>query len=332
MPDTVQVGSARAERGEKVWGELPVPEAQREALRPPWVVVVHGAADGPTVYIGSGTHGDELNSIEATRRTALELDPRSVHGTVILVPVHNRASFDARARRAPADDKDLDYCYPGREDGSPTEVLARVLFDGAITRADYALDLHTATRGGWNLAHALVAPHTPEAAERAQELAQVFGTRVIVRLERPAPGAHLGDAMGWDLDHNLFVQASARGIPSTIIEFGEGGRLEPDQVELGRRGIRNVLAHLGVLEARAEPQPAAFVAREARAIRCATQGLLHMAVRAGDRVGRGQLLARVVSFPDQVEEIRTDADGVVVRVSTDGVIARNDRVVVLAVT
>ena len=329
MPDIIRIGSAAANKGEKVWGEIPVPAAYVDQIKSPRVVLVNGTSDGPIVYIGAGTHGDEFNSIEAVRRAAISLDPGSVRGAVVFVPTHNRAAFEARRRHTPADDKDLDYCYPGDQSGSPTEVLAHLLFHEAIMKAGYALDLHTAARGGWNLFHAMTAPNTPEASAQAQDLAHMFGARVIVTLEAPAKG-HVGERMGWNLDHSLFVQASASNIPCPILELGEGGRLDADLVERGIRGITNVLAGLGVLDAIPTPHPAPFVAREAVAIRCTKRGFLYLTVQAGDRLQKGQLVARVVSFPDETEEIRSPCDGVVVRETTEGVVLPNDRVVVLA--
>ena len=331
MKSTLSIGTATAGPGQKVWGEIPIADAYGAQLEPPRVVVVNGTGDGPTIYIGAGAHGDEYNAIEAVRRAALDLDPGALRGQVIFVPTQNSAAFRARTRHSPADDKDIDSCYPGRSDGSATEALADLLFQQAVTKADYLLDLHTATRAGWNLTHALVAPEPAATAPQARALAAAFGCKVIVMLES-APGAHLGQKMGWNLDHNLFVQAAKRGIPATIIEFGEGGRLEPDQVEIGYRGIRQVLGSLQMLDLlddrRSGPsQP--FIARESIAVRPATQGLLDLLIHPGERVTRGQVIARVISFPDEVEEVRSGVNGVMIRVATEGVVTPNDRVAVI---
>ena len=102
-------------------------------------------------------------------------------------------------------------------------------------------------------------------------------------------------------------------------------------MDLGIRGITNVLAGLGVLNVIPAPRPPPFVAREMVAIRCAKHGFLYLVVRAGERVQKGQLLAWVVSFPDETEEIHSPYDGVVVRETTCGVVAPNEGVVVLAI-
>ena len=331
MHDAIRVGSALAKRGEKVWGEIPLPDAGKDRVKPPKILLLNGVAEGPTVYVGAGAHGDEFNAIEALRRAAATLDPQSLKGAAILVPVQNRAAFDARTRRTPADDKDIDQCYPGDPEGSPTDVLAHLLFREAVTKADRVLDLHTASRGGWNLLHSLCPPGTAETSTRAQQLARAFGVRVMVSLETPTTG-HVGQSAGWNLDHNLFVQASARNIPSVIIEFGGPGRLETEQVELGFQGIMNVLAELDMINPTVRWQPSRpFAARQAVVVRCQTQGFLYPVARPGNRVQKGDLLARIVSLANAVEEIISPEDGMVMQVATDGVLVPNDRVVVIAI-
>lgn len=328
--DITQVGTVVARKGQKVWGEIPIPSNYASQIAAPWVAVVRGLKSGPTVYVGAGTHGDEFNSIEAVRRVALQLDPMSVTGTVVLVPIHNRTAFEARTRHTPADSKDLDGSYPGEASGSPTEVLAYTLLHEAILKADYAMDLHTAARGGWNLLHAMTAPSTPKLSSNSQRIARLFGVRVLVSLEDPGDG-YLGKSIGWDLTGSLFAQATAAGVPCAIIEFGEGGRLEPDQVDLGTQGINNVLAGLGVLDKPVLTQEEPFLARAAVAVRCTGTGLLYCEVQPGERVRKNQLLARVVSFPDSTEEITSPVDGIAVRIATNGMVVPNERVTVVAI-
>lgn len=335
MGDRGIFGTAAAAPGRTAWGTLVIPAPYRDRIKAPSVAVVRGDEPGPVLYVGAGAHGDEFNAIEAVRRATSALDPKSIRGTVVLVPVQNVSAFEARSRRTPVDDRDIDTCYPGDPNGSPTEVLANVLFTELITKSDYVLDLHTATRAGWNLLHALTAPETLAASTKAADLASAFGCRVVIALEPPTAGHHLGESLGWNLERNLFVQATARDIPAPIIEFGEAGRMEPDQVELGLTGIMRVLKHLGMTDWVSPDDRIAstvdpVVTPGSTAIRFTIQGLLHLLVRPGDRVGQGQLLARVISLAGEAEEIRSGADGIVVRVSTDGVVTPSDRVVVLA--
>ena len=62
--ETFKVGTARANRGEKVSGTIEVPAASDAALSIP-VVVIHGAKPGPVLALVAGSHGTEYASIIA---------------------------------------------------------------------------------------------------------------------------------------------------------------------------------------------------------------------------------------------------------------------------
>src|SRR5262245_55214027 len=89
------VGTARAERGHAATGFIEVPAGSDPATSIP-VVVVHGARPGPVLAIVSGAHGTEYASIIAVEKLIGALDPAQLSGTVILVPLVNRASFDQK--------------------------------------------------------------------------------------------------------------------------------------------------------------------------------------------------------------------------------------------
>src|SRR5947207_9131865 len=115
------VGTARAERGHTATGAIEVAAGSDPATSIP-VIVVHGARPGPVLAIVSGAHGTEYASIVAVERLIGALDPAEVSGTVILVPLVNRASFDQKVVHVnPVDGKSMNRFYPGRSDGSQTE-------------------------------------------------------------------------------------------------------------------------------------------------------------------------------------------------------------------
>src|SRR5437764_1236679 len=115
------VGTARAERGQKATGVIEVPAASDARTSIP-VGGAHGARPGPVLALGSGPHGTYYASIVAVEKLIGLVDPGALSGTVILVPLVNRASFDLKAVHAtPVDGKSMNRFYPGRADGSQTE-------------------------------------------------------------------------------------------------------------------------------------------------------------------------------------------------------------------
>src|SRR5256885_16357775 len=101
------VGTARAERGQKATGFIEVPAGSDPGTSIP-VVVAHGARPGPVLAIVSGAHGTEYASIVAVEKLIGLVDPGALSGTVILVPLVNRASFDLKAVHVnPVDGKSM---------------------------------------------------------------------------------------------------------------------------------------------------------------------------------------------------------------------------------
>src|SRR5262245_7572485 len=89
------VGTAKAERGQKATGFIEVAAGSDAATSIP-VVVVHGARPGKVLAIASGAHGTEYASIIAVEKLIGVLDPSQISGTVILLPLINRPSFDQK--------------------------------------------------------------------------------------------------------------------------------------------------------------------------------------------------------------------------------------------
>jgi uncharacterized protein len=327
MPDGFEIGPIAADRGEKVWGRLPLVAGPDGVDVYAPVAIAHGRRSGPVVYIGAGTHGDELNGIECARRLAVSIDPQAVRGTVVIVPIHNVLSFLAKRRETPWDGLNVNRSFPGSADRWFTERMAHTLYTSAIQRADVIIDLHGAMTGGRCLTHIFTPLATPDAARRSVELATVFGPDLIIPMTRM-------EYEGFDLGHTLHVVAGNEGKPVLCVEIGEGSKLEEQDVQAGVVGSLRVLDALGVYagdrELLAAPKVPLHTARDVVPIRCNSAGLMLPRVALGGQVRRGDLLATVVAIPDRTEEIRAPVDGLVFRLHTHGVCIPGDRIVQLA--
>ncbi|MDQ7909910.1 succinylglutamate desuccinylase/aspartoacylase family protein [Phytohabitans sp. ZYX-F-186] len=314
--------------GTTTWFELALPGVPPQTARGPLVAAVRGSADGPTVYVGSGMHGDELNSIEAVRRLAVSLDPARVRGTVFFVVAQNQSAVLAGTRLSPADAKNLDHCFPGDPGGTPSQVLAHVLFEQLVSRCDAVLDLHCASQGGWNLLYSIVHAEDEATLAASAALAHAFGCALVLPV-RKQPGRPLGDEFGSALDGNLFVRAALGGRPAAIVEFGGAGSIDEAQVSLGVAGVLNVLRHLDVLDGR-QPRQEGESARTAVALRCTTSGLLRLFAPSGSRVEAGQLVGVVQGLAGAAEAITAPHAGTIVRMTTSGSVSAGDRIVTMA--
>ncbi|MFC4669251.1 succinylglutamate desuccinylase/aspartoacylase family protein [Seohaeicola nanhaiensis] len=121
----------------------------------PIAVVAKGS--GPTVLLTGGVHGDEYEGPVALARLAREIDPDQVRGRIIIVPTMNHPAFVAGTRTSPIDGINLNRTFPGKRDGTATEMIAHYITTELLPRADCLIDLHA---GGSSLQYlpTLLAP------------------------------------------------------------------------------------------------------------------------------------------------------------------------------
>ena len=81
------------------------------------VHVLVGAQEGPVLYVQAAIHGDEVNGVEVLRRLVTELDPTSLRGVLIVVPIANGPGFIQHRRRNFLDEEDMNRVWPGKESG-----------------------------------------------------------------------------------------------------------------------------------------------------------------------------------------------------------------------
>ena len=91
------VGTASAAAGEKATVFIEVPAAADPGTRIP-VIVARGAKPGPVLVLVGGAHGTEYASIIALEKLAVKLDPGSLSGTVIILPLGRRTAVKSQGQ------------------------------------------------------------------------------------------------------------------------------------------------------------------------------------------------------------------------------------------
>jgi hypothetical protein len=119
-----------------------------EAMVP--VRILRGEAAGPTLFVSSTIHGDELNGIEIIRRVIHHRALRRLRGTLIVVPIVNIFGFHQQSRYLP-DRRDLNRLFPGSSSGSLGSRLAHMFTDQILKQSDYGIDLHTGAQHKFNI-------------------------------------------------------------------------------------------------------------------------------------------------------------------------------------
>lgn len=275
--------------------------------------VIRGKEPGPVVLITAAIHGDELNGTGIIRELLIDCPFELRAGTLILVPVMNILGYERNARYMP-DRRDLNRSFPGAAEGSLTSRVAYRLFEELVRKADFLVDFHTAAAGRTNFPNVRADLSIPGAAR----IARAFGCPLVVD--------HKG-AKG-----SVRLAAGEAGCAAMILEAGEVWKVEPTVVEVGLRGIRNVLIELDMVDGkRVRP---AYQARVDRStwLRSNSGGLLRFHVAPGDVVTEGQPVAACTSLlGEQRGLIIAPMDGVVIGLTTLPSVKPGDPVCHLAV-
>jgi N2-acetyl-L-2,4-diaminobutanoate deacetylase len=273
-------------------------------IRIPIAVIANGR--GPTVLLEGGNHGDEYEGPIAMGELIRTLDPAAVSGRLIFIPAINLPAVVAARRTSPIDDLNFNRAFPGNSYGSPTQQIVAYVHDVLFPIADAFLDLHSGGSSLMIVPSAIVEPVVdPEHQARNVAAVLAFGAPMSVAIDNRG-------------DPRTATAAAARaGLTVVGTEMGGGGTVSIDALAVCRRGVRNVLAHLGVLPpdmADPPPKPSPLYTLPANAHVLATEeGYFEpfhangAAVRAGQSAGRIHFLADPGRPP---VEVAYESDGV----------------------
>lgn len=262
------------------------------------VYVMRARRRGPRVFLTATIHGDELNGVGILRELIHHERPKLTRGTLIIIPIVNVYGMENHTRYLP-DRRDLNRSFPGSAEGTLTSRLADVIHTEVVTKSDFGIDFHTAALRRTNFPNVRADMTNPG----TRMLAQAFGTELIVHGKGPTG--------------SLRRVATNRNVPTVILEAGEVWKIEPGVVEIGLRGIMNVLHTLGMVEGDAIPPLFQVGIKRTNWVRSEFGGILGFHARPGDLVQQGDLLAtnRTI-FGVWQGEMRSPVNGVVLGMTT----------------
>jgi N2-acetyl-L-2,4-diaminobutanoate deacetylase len=205
--------------------------------RVPIAVIANGS--GPTVVIEGGNHGDEYEGPITICQLIRELEPGHIRGRLILFPAINAHASMAGRRTSPADGLNFNRTFPGDPLGSITEQISAYLTNEIFPRAQAFMDLHSGGSSLDLLPSAIVEPAAdPDLRRRNIAAALAFDAPFTVVI------GNLGDP------RTATAAACRAGLVTVGTEMAGGGTVSPHALAICRRGVRNVLTHLGVLPAK----------------------------------------------------------------------------------
>jgi predicted deacylase len=286
---TVTVGTATARRGEAAFGAIVVPAGIDSGYSIP-VALVNGARPGPVLALIAGSHGTEYASIIALAQLIGRLDPKSIAGTVIVIPLVNVASFEQKVPHLnPIDRKNMNRFYPGNPTGTQSERASYLITREVVEQSDHLIDLH-----GGDLDESLrpysywTVTGNAQQDSSSKAMALAFGLdHIIISTERPKDPA---------ASRYLENTATTRGKPSITVEAGYAGTVMPADVDALLNGCLNVMGHLKMLERPVRPVAKPVWIERLVTVTSDSTGIFYPDARRDQRVAAGTRLGYVTDY------------------------------------
>ncbi len=261
-------------RNDSAWGTIMIPITQMKN------------GEGPTALITGANHGDEYEGPVALFDFAGRTDISDISGRVLIIPAMNYPAFQSATRVSPIDNLNLNRVFPGKADGTVTQIIADYFSHTLLPMADFVLDIHS---GGKTLDFLpFAASHKLENREQdrlSEQAATAFGAPYQVKmLEIDANGLY-------------DTQVESMGKIFVTTELGGGNTTTPYSVNIAKRGVANFLIHAKILQGEIMPCPETPVRIDMPDASCYLfsqhRGLVEPIVTLGDWVKEGDLIARI---------------------------------------
>ena len=266
--------------------------------------VTRGVKDGPTLVQTAGCHPTEYAGIDASIRLSNEIKPDQLKGTHIVVPCVNVPGFLERTYINPIDEKNIQGLYPGRTDGTISDLIAYKVFNEIVLKGNYFLDCHGGDIHESEIWSFIYYKTDDEAEKDSEAIARATGLTYLLR-------SHYPGSMG--------MEAAKRKIPGGLFELCSGDRLLPEESAAIYNGTINVMRHLGMLDGKPQPihgQPSAKddqkqeIWSSSASAYFTKSGLFKTNVKPGDLLNEGQVIGTVIDFWGEIlETIRSPATG-----------------------
>ncbi len=175
-PKTITVGSRTAAPGTAARGAIEVTQlAGGTPINIP-VAVINGTRGGPVLWINGAILGDEPEGPLCCQHLLRDVDPQTLAGTLVLVPVVTVPAFEAARRGNPGDtfSHDMNRIYPGRPDGYLSERIAWAHATWLRDVADLEISIHSGGEHSF-LDTAMFIDERPEAVELGTAMGPGWG-------------------------------------------------------------------------------------------------------------------------------------------------------------
>ncbi|HEY9605969.1 MAG TPA: succinylglutamate desuccinylase/aspartoacylase family protein [Allocoleopsis sp.] len=311
---TIEIGGVTVAPRERKRAEIPLAYLPTQTLLSLPVTVINGTQVGAKLWVSAAIHGDEINGVEIIRQVLDRINPATLQGTLIAVPIVNVFGFIEQSRYLP-DRRDLNRSFPGSDRGSLASRIAHLFMTQIVRQCTHGIDLHTASNHRINLPQVRANLHDPE----TYRCAKAFNAPLLIHATTR--------------DGSLRQAADQQGIPVLLYEAGEALRFNQNAIAIGVEGILRVMAALGMIQLELNPTSVTpLEVQESKWVRAPQSGILHLQVALGQTVARKQLLGVVAdAFGETSVKAYAPCDGLVIGCTQNPLVNQGDGILHLAV-
>jgi len=210
---------------------------------------------------------------------------------------------------------DLNRLMPGKKNGSISQVYAYNLMERILSKFNYLIDLHTASKGRVNSLYV----RSNMVNEVTREMSRLQNPQIIVHNTSP--------------DGSLRGAAMERGIPAITVEIGDPARFQKRFVKSALLGVTNILGHLKMLPNDHDlPEFDPVVCSKSYWIFTSGGGILNVLPDVNSWVKKDETIATLHNIFGKLERsYMAPEDGIVIGKSVDPVCQTGSRILHLGV-
>lgn len=264
-----------------------------------WVLIpftiIRGKNDGPIFCATAGNHPTEYAGIDATAKLCNLISPDELKGTFITIHCVNPPGFFARTYINPIDGQNVPELYPGKANGTISEMMAYRVFNDVLIRCNAHIDLHGGCLPESLVWYVIYRGSNDDVGRRSEALAKAVGFKYLNNRATEGRSGLLAE----------------RGIPSLTFECNTGSKLVPEESAAITEGVLNMMRHLGMLpgplkEIKDQPNvpedgKTEIWTKEGRTF-CTQGGLCEYTYKPGDLLKKGQVMGVIRNFYGDVVE------------------------------
>ena len=297
MNDIINIGGLSDAPGQRVHGYITI--GNGEFSLP--ATIIRGEKEGKTVLVTAGIHAGEYVGIQSAVELGRDLKIEKLAGTVIIVKVVAKEEFEQRhGSLCRETEENLNRVFPGKKEGTKYEKLAYAVVEELQKKVDYYIDLHSGDDYEKLTPYVYYAGKAePEVTKISRQMAEQVDVPYMVKSEVASGGS--------------YNYAASIGIPSVLLERGQMGGWDTEEVRSMKRDVRSILRFLGIYDGhRSIRKYYPLNVTDVQYQSASYTGLWYPQKKAGDLFTEGEILGYVKDYEGRILETCTSyGDGVI---------------------